>query len=185
MRTQTDQLQRSGVTVLERFEATIMALPTTKFFSFEKRVGSFHKQTFQMHCLEDAKLGVCQQSQPIKKKKCLADKVQWEIAYVWYEQLKFMLKYVQNIHCKTYFNGIDAKFFLQLRTLFHNRCGEFQNRILVGPGVSTTSFVNFSLVQHLLSIDVNQMIGELSVFWGRISFCIANGFICSTCFRKK
>lgn len=48
-----------------------------------------------------------------------------------------------------------------------------------------TSFVNFSLVQHLLSIDVNQMIGELSVFWGRSSFCIANGFICSTCFQKN
>ena len=96
-----------------------------------------------------------------------------------------MLKYVQKIHYKTYFNGIDAKFFLQLCTLLHNRCGEFQNRILVVPGVSPTSFVNFSLVQHLLSIDVNQMIGELSVFWGRSSFCIANGFICSTCFQKK
>lgn len=100
------------------------------------------------------------------------------------EQLRSTLKSMQNKYFKTYFNGIDAKVFLQLCALFHDRCGEFQNGILVAPGVCATSFVNFSFVQHLLSIDVNQMTGELSVFWGRSRFCIANCFICPTCMRE-
>ena len=91
----------------------------------------------------------------------------------------------RSIETDTYVNGINAEFWLHLCVFLHDCSGKFKDGLLVAPGFSSTPLVHFSLVQHFVTIDVNEMIRKLSIFRRCGCFGITDGFVCPPCLVLK